>query len=466
MLIRCAEIEPGCVIDVRSVQGVVRSFGAALQAEPGEQVIDAGGGALFRGLNAHHIHLFGLAAAQASVCCGPSAVLDREQLEHALATAVAKGGWVRGVGYHESVAGDLDRWKIDVLAPSDVPTRIQHRTGALWMLNSAAIEALDFDRVRLPRGVERRADGEPTGRIYYEDAWLREAMGSSAFPDLADVGRMLATCGVTGVCDATPEKDAHAFEALVQAVDKGALPQRVVAMGGLDAAAPSHDRIETGAVKIMLREPELPEFAALVDTVRRAHQQQRGAAFHCVTRAELVMAAAALAEAGTHAGDRIEHASITPPELLTLLADLGVSVVTQPGFVFERGDGYLVDVAPDDRPWLYRGRGFLEAGVPLGGGTDAPYGDPDPWLAIRAAVSRRTRSGLEIGHNEGLSPERALALFTSQLASPGQPSPRIDVGDEADLCLVDLPWNAFREELSRERITHTIMRGEVTWKRP
>ena len=54
-------------------------------------------------------------------------------------------GWIRGVGYFESVAGELDRARLDRLAPAR-PLRIQHRSGALWMLNSAAVDRLGLDR--------------------------------------------------------------------------------------------------------------------------------------------------------------------------------------------------------------------------------------------------------------------------------------------------------------------------------
>ena len=85
-------------------------------------------------------------------------------------------------------------------------------------------------------------------------------------------------------------------------------------------------------------------------------------------------------------GDRIEHASVTPPEVIAVMAHLSLTVVTQPAFVAARGDVYLRDVDPADRPDLYRCASLLEAGVAVGGSTDAPFGPDDPWLAMRAAT--------------------------------------------------------------------------------
>jgi len=177
------------------------------------------------------------------------------------------------------------------------------------------------------------------------------------------------------------------------------------------------------------------------------------------------MAATALGEAGVRRGDRIEHASVAPPDLIDLLAAHDVWVVTQPGFIYERGDAYARDVDPADKPWLYRGQGFLAGGVELGAGTDAPYGDADPWLAIRTAVHRRTRGGECLGESEALSPERALALFTSPIDSPGTPPASPSVGDLADLCLVDLPWDSFRNRLTRDDVSLTLCRGKISWQR-
>ena len=112
--------------------------------------------------------------------------------------------------------------------------------------------------------------------------------------------------------------------------------------------------------------------------IRTAHEQDRTVAVHCVTRPALALTLAALDAAGAFIGDRIEHGSVVPPQLRTLVASLGLVVVTQPNFVAERGDRYLAEVDADDQPHLYPCRSLLDAGVGVGGSTDALFGDPDP----------------------------------------------------------------------------------------
>ena len=471
VLIENAEVG-GMQIGVRIRDGRIQALGPELVAEPGETRLPAGGGALLPGLHDHHIHLFALAAADHSLECGPPALENEAQLREGLVAAAHRAGqagdgqaWVRGIGYHESVAGPLDRHRLDAIVSAS-PVRIQHRSGALWILNSAALACLKIAASGpLPSGVERDADGRPTGRLLRLDGWLRERLGTPGPPRLDVVGRRLARLGVTGVCDATANNGAKELAHFSAAAARGDLPQRIRVMGELALPAPEHPRLERGALKIMLDENDLPAENELVETIRAAHGQGRGVAFHCVTRAELVVAAGGLEKAGSSAQDRIEHASLAPPDAMDWLVRLGVSVVTQPNFLHERGDRYREEVHPRDQPWLYRGRGFIDAGVPLGAGTDAPFGACDPWAAMRAAVQRLSYDGAPMQPEEALEPEAALALFTSALPSPGRPRGPLSPGEPADLVLLDRPWRVARERLDPGDIRATLIGGETVWRR-
>ncbi|MCC7182658.1 MAG: amidohydrolase family protein, partial [Rhodocyclaceae bacterium] len=130
-----------------------------------------------------------------------------------------------------------------------------------------------------------------------------------------------------------------------------------------------------------------------------------------------------------------------------------------------RGDAYLTDIPGREQPWLYRGRAFLEAGIALAAGTDAPLGDPNPWFAMQAAVDRRTLSGRVLGDAEGLSPEEALALFSGDPLAPGGGLARIAQGSSADLCLLDRPWAAARADLAAVEVVATVQNGRLSWRR-
>jgi len=435
LLIRDAELGSDRV-DVRCRDGRIVEIGTGLIGKCDEKVLEARGGALLPGLHDHHIHVFALAGARRSVKCGPPEITDREALAAALASATGSE-WIRGVGYHESVAGMLDRRALDAIM-RERPVRMQHRSGKMWFLNSAAARILGLDATF-------------DGRLFRRDEWLREHVATDV--DLAALSLELSSYGITGVTDATPSND----DTTAGEITARGVRQRVCAMGG--------DALSQGALKIMLDDYALPDFDGLRARIAKAHAQGRPTATHCVTRAELVFALSALIDAGSIPGERIEHASVTDDATMALVVQAGVTVVTQPNFIAERGEQYLAEVDAADHRHLYRCRGFLDAGVPLGGGTDAPFGRPDPWAAIRAAVTRRTENGRVIGAEEALSPERALALFTTPAGEPGGAPRRIAVGETGDMCLLDRSWQAARESLRHEHVAATILGGEVIFRR-
>ncbi len=124
----------------------------------------------------------------------------------------------------------------------------------------------------------------------------------------------------------------------------------------------------------------------------------------------------------------------------------------------------MCDVEPGDVPLLYRLQSLADAGIVMAGGSDAPFGEPDPWAAMRAAVSRTTRGGTMMCTEEALTPEAALSLF---LADPVDLSieRRIDPGAPADLCLLDRPWCEARGRLSVTDVRASWIGGSVVHNR-
>lgn len=468
MLIRNAEIEPGARVDVRIERARVAVIGTGLAPTRGEPVIEAHGRGLMVGLHDHHMHLMAYAAALESIPCGPpqapsASALVREFELRLKQRPSGNTDWLRGIGYHESVAGEIDRAWLDRVV-SHLPVRVQHRSGRLWIFNSCGLERLGVRDGDDSDPLERIA-GRLTGRLYDGDHWLRQKL-HSAPPPLAFASNQLARFGVTGITDAGVNNGRAEFAHFVTERRRGNLLQDVLVMGGseLDAASGCHG-IRRGPTKLYLREAELPSVESFCARILQSRAAGRAVAIHCVTMAELVFAATALRQCGVHPGDRIEHASVASPDALTLLAEQGLIVVTQPNFVYERGDAYLAEVDPSEQPWLYRARRFMEAGIALAGGTDAPYGNANPWLAMAAAVDRRTRQGRKLGQAEALTPQQALALFTGDPLLPGGPRRTVKAGAPADLCLLDRNWAQACEDLASVEISATIKGGETIWVR-
>jgi predicted amidohydrolase YtcJ len=338
---------------------------------PGEQIIAAVGGALLPGLHDHHIHLAGLAVRAASVWCGPPEAESRESLAGRL-QAKPGTGWIRGIGYHESVMGLPGAAELDRLIP-DRPLRIQHRSGRMWLLNSLALNQL-LQGAEPPPGLERNAAGY-TGRLFDEDQWLRSALHSSP-PHFAAISAELASFGVTGLTDMSPRNDPAMAAHFSAQIGQGHLRQNCCLAGTLELAEASGPW-QLGPAKLHLHEAALPPFDEACAFVTAAHAQGRAIAVHCVSEVELVFTLALLEEAGVKAGDRIEHASIASPDLVTRIAEMGIAVVVQPHFVHERGDRYLVDVEARHQGDLYRLASLKAAGIVLA--SDGRSGlAPDP----------------------------------------------------------------------------------------
>ena len=447
-----------------------------------DEVIDAKGGALLPGLHDHHIHLLSLAESLRSVAVGPQDIADAEELQQKLRGAkdYDKGaGWIRAVGYHESVAGNLTRDDLDEIVHNR-PVRIQHASGAMWMLNTLGMELLGISE-NTP-GAELDEAGQATGRLFRNDEQLRggsllgdppesEATASSretqAAKGLTEVGVMLASFGVTGVTDATPgygDAEVGFFRKMTEA---GVIPQRLTLMPSVErmsaeasqptTSATQSTHVACGPHKIILSDHSLPAFAEVADEIKAAHSAGRSVAVHSVTRTSLALLLAVLREVGSLEGDRVEHASVAPPELVVGLLEQGVRVVVQPHFIAERGDRYLSEVEDEDLPWLYRCQGFLDAGLRVAGSTDAPFGQPNPWLAMWAAVKRETQFGGQvIAPQEKISAAQARDLFLSPPEDPGGKPRRVREGMAADICLLHEPW----EEIARSMPENPVV---TTW---
>lgn len=442
LLFRDVEVD-GRRTNVAVVGEVIAAIGADVGR--GDVVIDGDGGALLPGLTDHHLHLFAMAAAAGSVDLAGATSYD------AVARAARTLDRMRVVGWDDEALGDLDRDRLDAMTGT-TPTRVQHRSGALWVLNSAALAELDASSA--PDGAERDADGRLTGKVWRADDWLR----GESFPDLAEVGARLASYGITSVTDATPDLDDAAVATVVAAVDAGELPQRVHLLGTTEPVA--HPRVSVGPRKLVVADHELPLPDDLAAVIAESHAEHRPVAIHCVSRAALATTIAALRSAGALPGDRIEHCAVADEAALREVAALGVLVVTQPSLVASRGDDYLDRHDPDEHADLWRYRSLQRCGIAVACSSDAPYGDPDPWATMRAARDRRTPSGRVLGESERVDAAAVLAGLLTSPADPAGPPRRVAAGEPADLVLLAVPLDVALTDPTADHVVTTLVGGE------
>jgi len=158
---------------------------------------------------------------------------------------------------------------------------------------------------------------------------------------------------------------------------------------------------------------------------------------------------------------RIEHASLTPPDLWPSLEKARPFLVVEPHFV--ETDRWLIRrLGPERARWTYAFRSLTDRGFALGGASDAPVEPLDPWTGLRAATFRAPRS--EFGRwtaSERLAPIEAVQLYTrnagATLAEPGLG--QLSAGAHADFVITSVPSLDAALAADRPLVTETWVGG-------
>ena len=166
----------------------------------------------------------------------------------------------------------------------------------------------------------------------------------------------------------------------------------------------------------------------LVELLRRATGAGLEAALHAIGDAAVGAVLETFAQTG--ATGSIEHAQLVEPRDIRRWAALPQRVVAsvQPAHLLD--DRAVTEQCwPDRTDRTFALRSFLDAGVELTLGSDAPVSPLDPWLAMAAAVHRGPEAGESWHPEQEITGREALAASVD-----GQ---RVRVGDRGDLVLVD-----------------------------
>ena len=383
-----------------------------------------------------HLHLLAYAASLVSLDCRQGVVASIEDIKERIRARVQSlppGAWVRATGYDEGSLAEgrhPTRRDLDLAAP-DNPVRLTHRSGHACVLNSRALAlaGIDASTPEPPGGLmERDLDsGEPTGLLLEMNDVVERVVPPLEKAELkaavSEASTRLLASGMTFIQDATHTNGAAEWALFEELIEDGALRQTVSLMEGADYVGElpeRSERLRRGPVKVMPRELEhefYPSAAELATILRRIEAAGREAAVHAVTHRGLDVVLDAFQTLGRRAnGHRIEHCGVCSPAQAARIARLGLTVVTQPGFLYSNGDLMLRRLPAGDLSDLYPLRGLLDAGVLVAGSSDAPVVDPDVIAALRAALERRSHSGQDMGAAQAVSPTEALAMFTSSAA--------------------------------------------------
>lgn len=459
----------------------------------GVEPVDCDGATILPGFIDAHCHPLALGARLSAVDCSPAHVRSIANLQRRLREAArsTSGLWIKAAGYDELLLAEgrhPTRADLDA-AVQDRPVRLVHAAGHALVLNSEGLEAVGIDSStpEAPGGTIDRApeSSEPTGLLFEMNTYVGARMPRPDEDELTGYARQaseaLVSAGVTSVTDAGHTSRRDRVELYGRLQERGDFRPRTTVMlaPGVDRTGlPSHGPVRAGAAKLMLTvsggrlSRSAAELRAAIQEAIDGGARGRawGVAIHAVEAEAVLAACEALSRLDELAlVRRIEHASEAPPSVISAIARAGATVVTQPGFLYERGERYVAAAADGgpDLSCLYPLRSLLGAGINVGAGSDAPYGPHRPLDSIAAAVNRRSRDGQAVGPGQSVTVDQALAMFgPAAAAAEGFDRERgaLSPGKVADFVVLDSdPLRLESDAIARIRVLRTVIGGETVW---
>jgi predicted amidohydrolase YtcJ len=492
------------------------------QVAPGATTVDLGGRTMVPGFIDAHNHMACTAETFFAVDASPRSVASIAELVAQIAEATERtspGAWIRGFGMDWTRFAEgrrPTRWDLDE-AGDQHPVVILHVSGHYALVNSRALaEGGLTDAASDPAGgsLGRDESGRLTGLLL--DSATNLVLQTSVdicghgpnihtaieTDELArmigEASRRYLAAGLTTICD--PQVTSREMAAYQVARARGDLAVRTVMLPlshqldeylGIGLVGPmGDDHLRIGAMKFytdgaitggtaMFSQPmgsrgQYPgslyhQPAELTSLLNRAAGAGWQLAIHTMgDRAmEIMLDAVEAAMAGASDADmrhRIEHSTWPTQEQLGRIARMGMVPVTQPGSIAELGDiwhDHLGDRVHRAMPL----RDQLELGIRPAISSDAFVQSYRPLDTIAAAVHRVTPSGFEVGRDQELTVEEAVAAHTINAARALHMEDRIgsiEVGKLADFTVLDGDLLATPAEGIRALpIWMTVVGGEV-----
>ncbi|MFI0240517.1 amidohydrolase [Streptomyces sp. NPDC016845] len=439
-------------------RGRIVGLDEAVTALPAREVIDLQGATVLPGFIDSHVHLAWAGLGQLA-----RSVTSCERVEDVLAVVAeavsgtdGPGDWVDVMGYDQRALGrHVTSAELDTVARGR-KVFLLHASGHGCVVSSAVLDLLPAD---VPHHdgflAERAMERARKLRLPFAQTEIADAVERAARTCLGAGVTAVAEAGIGGGLLGHSPVELGAYQLLR---DQGRLPLRVQLMAAGDTLRPlaahrddglprsldlgmrtgfGDEWLSLGALKIYTDGGMMARTAALTapyagtdntgelqddpEILTRlivdGHLSGWQLAVHAIGDRAADLALDALERAQrlrprSDARHRIEHAGLIRPDQLPRMARLGVSAVVQPTFLYSFGDDYARVMGAGRADWLYRGRAFLEHGVPLVGSSDLPVTDGAPLRAVQFMVERASASGRTVGADEAVTVEEALRAYT------------------------------------------------------
>lgn len=457
------------------------------------------------GLVDTHCHLFQQGASRRVLDLRGTASITSIRLRlHSRVGRATQGEWIFGSGWDQEMLSEgrfPTKQDIDDLTPNN-PALLTRICGHVGLLNSVALKAVavgesDHTKSEL---VARDDQGIPTGIVREEalagvQTKIPKQSSTTIQEDLLTAEYEAAKNGITTIHCILSDNFGQELQVFRSAYEQGSLSLRyriyapssslepmergelrtfpetemlslngvkVFADGSLGArtAALSQPYSDDPSAKGLLRYTR----EGLLSVLSKIGALGIQAAVHAIGDAAVTQTLEAFAEVqGKQNASRwrIEHASLTNPEIRRRMKEQDVCVTVQPHFVIS--DRWVEHRLGRERlKDLYSFKSFVDDGIKISGSSDAPVEPLSPILGIWAAM---VRSGY--GEEERLSLNEVLALYTSNaayLSFDEDSLGHIEEGSAADLTILDSDITEMHPAMIRRvNIANTIVNGEVVY---
>lgn len=451
------------------------------------------------------------------------AELQARVKDYIAAHHLAPGQWVNASGYdHTRLAEGRhpDRALLDAAAPQN-PVVLQHASGHVGVLNTAALRALDVTaKTPVPPGGEIALDagGQPTG--YLAEGAFVACLKRVPPPDIAALlaafDRAQEIYAANGIATVQEGLMVEGMQPLYRALlQSGKLRLDVVGYPEADAADAYHrdfaahehryrGHFKIGGRKLLLdgspqartawlsrpylgctpaEEPTCPDSgycgrgsmnpAAVVEAVARAAADGMQILAHCngdAAAQEFLDACMAVARRDPRLRELrpvMIHAQLLRPDQLPEVRALGMIPSFFVAHVYHWGDLHLRNFGVERAAHISPAGSALRAGIPFTFHQDAPVLPPDMLETVWCAVNRLTAAGLLLGPEERIPAADALRAVTVNAArqyfEEGEKG-ALAPGMRADLTILSKdPLAVPPAELRGIRVLATIKDGVCIW---
>jgi predicted amidohydrolase YtcJ len=495
----------------------------------GTEAINLEGKTVLPGLIDSHIHMVGTGIALSQMNCRTPPMGSIKDIVKAVGEEAAKvgsGEWILGRGWDQAKLSEHrnpSRWELDEAAP-DNPVWLTRTCGHVAVVNSNALKIAGVAKdIPQPVGghIVKDENGEPTGILQESPAMdlVRKHIPPPNFDDTVDAIKLASKAysevGITGVIEAGIEPLAMRAYQNVRSERELTVRVNMMLRGKLrgklreESVKESVERISKfpmstgygddmlrflglkllidggiGGRTALLREPyeDEPENSGIL-TMPEGDLQERVDAgnlagmmvgVHCAggRAMDIVLNAYEQTDKLRPIKGRrfaIIHAYQPSEENFETCRRLGVTVASQPSFLYYLGESYYENVGRERSKWLKPHRAWIDNSIMVASGTDSPVTPYLPFPSLWASIARRTEvNDVQMGTDQCISREEAIRLYTINGAYHTFEEDRkgsIEPGKLADMIVIDRDILTCRlDEIRDIKVLRTFLGGKMVYK--